>query len=100
MPFKKRDSNINRAGRTKGTPNKSTTKLRETIELIQNKNLDYIQAHLNDLTLKERLQLNRDLLPFIASKYASVTEVEKDELQFTPIEVKIIHSTNENNNLS
>jgi hypothetical protein len=100
MPFQKRDSKINRAGRTKGTPNKSTAKLRETIELIQAENLDYIQAHLRDLTLKERLQLNRDLLPFIAPKYASVTEIQKDELQFTPIEVKIIHSTNENKDLN
>ena len=99
MPFKPKDSNINRHGRTKGTPNKVTTKLRETIELIQAENLDYIQAHLRDLTLKERLQLNRDLLPFIAPKYASVNEVQKDLDYFTPIEIKIIHP-NENFNAS
>lgn len=100
MPFKKKDSNINRAGRTKGTANKATAKLRETIQLIHANNLEFIYANLSDLTMKERLQLNRDLLPFIAPRYASINEVEKDETHFTPIEVKIIHSNNENKNLS
>ena len=100
MPFKPNDSNINRNGRTKGTTNKATAKLRETIQLIHTNNLDFIYANLNHLTMKERLQLNRDLLPFIAPRYATIHEVEKHEAHFNPIEVKIIHSNNENNVIS
>mgnify|MGYP003351999562 CR=1 FL=1 len=81
MPFKPNDKNINRNGRTKGTPNKTTSQLRETIELIQTKNLHFILEHLCNLTLKERLQLNRDLLPFIVPKYATINEVEKNDFE-------------------
>lgn len=79
MPFLPNDKNINRNGRKKGVPNKTTSNLRETIELIQTDNLSFILEHLCNLTLKERLQLNRDLLPFIVPKYATINEVERDD---------------------
>lgn len=76
MPFTSNDKNINRNGRKKGTPNKSTSSLREKLEQIQKENLDFILAQISNLTLKERLQLNRDLLPFIVPKYATIHEVD------------------------
>lgn len=76
MPFTSNDKNINRNGRKKGTPNKCTSSLREKLEDIQKENLDFILAQISNLTLKERLQLNRDLLPFIMPKYATIHEVD------------------------
>lgn len=76
MPFTSNDKNINRNGRKKGTPNKSTSSLREKLEQIQKENLDAILVQISNLTLKERIQLNRDLLPFILPKYATIHEVD------------------------
>lgn len=77
MPFLPNDENINRNGRKKGSLNKLTTNLRDTLETVQNENLAFILAHLSNLTLRERLQLNRDLLPFIVPKYTTISQMDK-----------------------
>ena len=77
MPFLPNDENINRNGRKKGSLNKTTVNLRDTLETIQNENLSFILAHLSNLTLRERLQLNRDLLPFIVPKYTTINQIDK-----------------------
>jgi hypothetical protein len=77
MPFLPNDQNINRNGRKKGSLNKLTSNLRDTLETIQNENLAFILAHLSNLTLRERLQLNRDLLPFIVPKYTTINQIDK-----------------------
>ena len=76
MPFTSNDKNINYAGRKKGSLNKTTITLREKVELLQKENLDAILVQMSNLTLKERIQLNRDLLPFILPKYATIHEVD------------------------
>jgi hypothetical protein len=76
MPFTKNDININYAGRKKGALNKTTITLREKVEKLHHENLDAILLQMSNLSLKERLQLNRDLLPFILPKYATIHEVD------------------------
>jgi len=77
MPFLPNDQNINRNGRKKGSLNKLTSNLRDTLETIQTENLAFILAHLDNLSLRERLQLNRDLLPFIVPKYTTISQMDK-----------------------
>jgi hypothetical protein len=77
MPFLPNDENINRNGRKKGSLNKLTSNLRDTLETIQTENLAFILAHLDNLSLRERLQLNRDLLPFIVPKYTTISQMDK-----------------------
>lgn len=76
MPFVPNDKNINYAGRKKGSLNKTTITLREKVEKLHHENLDAILLQMSNLSLKERLQLNRDLLPFILPKYATINEVD------------------------
>jgi hypothetical protein len=46
------------------------------VEKLHHENLDAILVQMSNLTLKERIQLNRDLLPFILPKYATIHEVD------------------------
>jgi hypothetical protein len=48
------------------------------------------------LTNKERIELLGKLLPYIAPKLTTITiDDQKHEQQFKPIEIKIIHPTND-----
>jgi hypothetical protein len=65
MPFVKNDKNINRDGRAKGVPNTKTTELKFMLNVLFSDNLDFILDNLEDLTMKERLQLQTTLLPYV-----------------------------------
>ena len=82
-------------GRAKGTPNVTTKELRERITRIVN--ATFSELELNNLNNKERIELLGKLLPYIAPRLTAITiDDQKHEQQFTPIEVTIIHPTNEN----
>jgi hypothetical protein len=81
-------------GRTKGTPNVSTKELRERISRIVD--ATFSELELNNLNNKERIELLGKLLPYIAPKLTTITIDERKDEQFTPIEIKIIHPTNDN----
>jgi len=65
MPFKPKDENINRNGRTKGVPNKTTSEIKTLLISVFNANLEQIISNQNKLSLQERLLLNKTLLPYI-----------------------------------
>ena len=65
MPFSKNDKNINRNGREKGKPNTKTTELKFMLNILFSDNLDFLLDNLEDLTMKERLQLQSNLLPYV-----------------------------------
>lgn len=65
MPFKPKDENINRNGRTKGVPNKTTSEIKTLLISVFNDNLEQIISNQNNLSLQERLLLNKTLLPYI-----------------------------------
>jgi hypothetical protein len=65
MPFTKNDKNINIKGREKGVPNKTTQELKTLLVTIFENNLEEILKQQENLTLNERLNLNRTLLNYI-----------------------------------
>ena len=65
MPFNANDKNINRNGRTKGVPNKTTSQIKTLLISVFNDNIEQIVANQENLSLQERLQLNKTLLPYI-----------------------------------
>jgi hypothetical protein len=65
MPFEKNDKNINTKGRAKGVPNKTTSEIKTLLLSVFNDNLNEILSKQNELTLNERLALNKTLLPYI-----------------------------------
>jgi len=67
MPFKKQDKNINRNGRTKGTPNKTTKEIKDLLRNLFSDNLEYIANYTTDFTTYDRLQLMKMLLPYVVS---------------------------------
>ena len=65
MPFQKNDKNINTKGRAKGVPNKTTSEIKSLLLSVFSDNLNEILSKQNELTLNERLALNKTLLPYI-----------------------------------
>ncbi len=65
MPFTKQDTNINRKGRAKGQTNLKTSELKSLLVSAFENNLTEILAHQHELTLKERILLNKTLLPYV-----------------------------------
>ena len=65
MPFKANDKNINRNGRAKGVQNKTTSEIKTLLVTVFNDNLEQIISNQNNLSLQERLLLNKTLLPYI-----------------------------------
>ena len=65
MPFKKQDKNINSSGRPKGALNRNTAEIKTLLLSVFNDNLDEILNKQKELTLHERLTLNKTLLPYI-----------------------------------
>lgn len=65
MPFEKNDKNINTKGRIKGVPNKTTSEIKTLLLSVFNDNLNEILSRQGELTLNERLALNKTLLPYI-----------------------------------
>jgi aspartate-semialdehyde dehydrogenase len=85
MAFVKGDTRINRKGRVKGSVNASTKEVRSVLVEVFDKNIEYIHTHIEKLTLQQRLQLNKDILPYIASKqeseYVDIYEKMNNEIK-------------------
>lgn len=60
-------------GRKKGTPNKSTSTIREWLTNLIGKNQRQMEKDLKALEPKERLQMLEKLMPYVLPKQASMT---------------------------
>ena len=65
MPFIKGDTRINTKGRAAGVQNKKTHELKRLLVTLFESNLSEILLRYDELTLNERLALNRTLLPYV-----------------------------------
>jgi hypothetical protein len=80
-------------GRKAGTPNKTTTEIREAFSLLIENNLSKLQEDLNKLEPKERVKLLLEMSQFVVPKLRSIdlkSDIEEvvtisfnDEIQWT-----------------
>jgi len=89
MPFTKNDKRINRNGRTKGTPNKNTQELKQLLAQMLQGYLDELNTQSDQLTLRDKLNFSRYVLPYLLPKLNNVTLTENDNTQFAPVEIDI-----------
>ena len=89
MPFTKDDKRINRNGRTKGTPNKNTQELKQLLAQMLQGYLDELNTQSDQLTLRDKLNFSRYVLPYLLPKLNNVTLTENDNPQFAPVEIDI-----------
>ena len=89
MPFIKDDKRINRNGRTKGTPNKNTQELKQLLAQMLQGYLDELNTQSDQLTLRDKLNFSRYVLPYLLPKLNNVTLTENQNSQFTPVEIDI-----------
>jgi hypothetical protein len=66
-------------GRTKGTPNKDTSQLRQTIKLFVNDKLEDIETLYNKLTPFAKMELLTRLMPYAIGKLAEQKEIDTPE---------------------
>jgi hypothetical protein len=71
----------NPKGRKKGALNKSTNQVRDILMKAHANNFDLIMQQINEMTLKERLQFNRDILPYIAPKLSNIA-IKEDAMTY------------------
>jgi hypothetical protein len=85
----------NPAGRTQGTPNKSTRETKEMLKAILEKHLTQIQEE-QELSAQDRIALIRTILPYTNPKLQSIVVHEGDKFSaFKSIDVNLIYP-NEN----
>ncbi|WP_417237374.1 hypothetical protein [Bizionia paragorgiae] len=73
-------------GRSKGTPNRTTVEIRERFQMLLDNNLEKIQADLDTLEPKDRLQillqLTKFVLPTLKATNISAKEDETIQISF------------------
>ena len=76
-------------GRTKGTPNRSTTEIRQNFQLLIENNLETLESDLKELEPKDRikaiLELSKFVLPILRATELSTTIDNK----FQPIMINL-----------
>ena len=87
--FTKDDKRINRNGRPKGTTNKNALELKQILTQMLQGYLDELNTQSDKLTLRDKLNFSRYVLPYLLPKLNNVTLTEKDNSQFEPVEIDI-----------
>ena len=76
-------------GRTKGTPNRTTTEIRQNFQLLIENNLETLESDLKELESKDRikaiLDLSKFVLPILRATELSTTTDNK----FQPIMINL-----------
>ena len=87
--FTKDDKRINRNGRPKGTTNKNTQELKQLLAQMLQGYLDELNTQSDQLTLRDKLNFSRYVLPYLLPKLNNVTLTENQNSQFAPVEIDI-----------
>jgi hypothetical protein len=87
---------IKTGGRTKGTPNRNTTEIREQFQSLINDNLEQMNSDLKALEPKERIKALIDLSKFVLPTLKAIdyTDTNTDQNNFNPITI-IFENPNE-----
>lgn len=96
MPFIKNDLRINRKGRPKGIQNKTSSELKEMLQSIFEFNVQVINENLNYLTLTDRINFNKILLPYLLPRLNNVSISSQEILSDEEKELQSIKNSIEN----
>ena len=88
MPFTKDDKRINRNGRPKQRT-QTNKGLKELLTQMLQGYLDELSTQSDQLTLRDKLNFSRYVLPYLLPKLNNVTLTENDNPQFAPVEIDI-----------
>ena len=77
-------------GRIKGVPNRTSAQTKELIQIVVSKQLDKVEALLNTLEPKERIDAIIKLLPFVIPKQSAI-EIDNKEDDNWELRPFIIH---------
>ena len=88
MPFTKDDKRINRNGRPKQRT-QTNKELKELLTQMLQVYLDELSTQSDQLTLRDKLNFSRYILPYILPKLNNVTLTENQNSQFAPVEIDI-----------
>jgi hypothetical protein len=88
MPFTKDDKRINRNGRPKQRT-QTNKELKELLTQMLQGYLDELNTQSDQLTLRDKLNFSRYVLPYLLPKLNNVTLTETDNSQFAPVEIDI-----------
>jgi len=84
MPFIKNDPKINKSGRPKGVPNKTTDQLRGMFQTFLEANIDTLQNDFDMLEPKDRLlfieRIAKLILPAPMNELQKLSDEQLDEL--------------------
>lgn len=84
MPFIKNDPKINKSGRPKGVPNKTTDQLRGMFQTFLEANIDTLQNDFDMLEPKDRLsfieRMAKLILPAPMNELQKLSDEQLDEL--------------------
>jgi hypothetical protein len=88
MPFTKDDKRINRNGRPKQRT-QTNKELKQLLTQMLQGYLDELSTQSDQLTLRDKLNFSRYILPYILPKLNNVTLTETDNSEFKPVEIDI-----------
>jgi len=86
--FTKNDKRIKRNGRPKQRT-QTTKELKELLNKMITGYLDELNTQSDQLTLRDKLNFSRYVLPYILPKLNNVTLTENESSQFAPVEINI-----------
>lgn len=72
MPRKKNDGKGRMGGRAKGTPNKTTSKIKDWISQLIDNNQELIEEDIKKLSPKDRLHMLEKLMQYVVPKQQAV----------------------------
>ena len=88
MPFTKDDKRINRNGRPKQRT-QTNKELKELLTQMLQGYLNELNTQSDQLTLRDKLNFSRYVLPYLLPKLNNVTLTETDNPDFKPVEIDI-----------
>lgn len=101
MPRQKNDGKGRMGGRAKGTPNKTTSKVKDWISQLIDDNRSQIEKDIKKLSPKDRIQVFEKLMQYVVPKQQSVkADIDLSKLSKSQLDLIIDELTKDINNES